>query len=67
MDLGVEEYDNKDSSVTYGPFNSQQDVHNELRFHSNPGGYFIDDRGTVEVPAVSPNGLSIQSPTKRWN
>lgn len=66
MELGISEHDRREDSVTYGPFNSLEEVDEERRFHSNPGGSFMDDSGKQEAPVVSPNGFPIRSPSKRF-
>lgn len=65
MELGHDEGDRREDSTTYGPFNNQEEVDNERRYHSNPGGSMMDASGKMEVPTISPNGSPIRPPTKR--
>jgi len=65
MELGTDEGDRREDSTTYGPFNNENEIDNERRFHSNPGGSMRDASGTMEVPTTSPNGSRIRPPTRR--
>lgn len=64
MHLGRDEHDSYEDSDTYGPFTSDVAAHEELDYHSNPGGYNIDRSGTQEVPLQSPNGGPVNRPSK---
>jgi hypothetical protein len=65
MELGDFEYARRDNSTTYGPFNSEDEAYDELRFHSNPGGSMEDSSGRQSPPTESPNGFPVRPPSKR--
>ena len=63
LELADREYGEEHDATTYGPFNSEKDVQDELEYHSNPGGYSMDGSGKAPVPKRSPNGSQIQKPS----
>jgi hypothetical protein len=50
VELGDYEHQYEDCP-TYGPFGSYEDAENELDYHSNPGGWNIDESGTESPPS----------------
>lgn len=60
LELGNFEYADSNDSTTYGPFDTEEAVEQELRLHSNPGGRWTDDSGTAEVPT------DVVAPRRRW-
>ena len=53
MLLGNFEYAFDPSDCTmYGPFASEEDAIKELDYHSNPGGYSVDDSGVATPPKL---------------
>jgi len=69
MDLADQEHGTERDAYSYGPFPSEDAVHEYLhRNHSNPGGAQIDDSGRQPVPRRSPNGAPVEKPKKRrWS
>jgi hypothetical protein len=75
LDLAVhEEYDEEEDhgnpndgsyedSVTYGPFNNENEVDQYLLKHSNPGSFYTDSSGKRPPPIKSPNGSPVVSPS----
>lgn len=63
MALNNKEYDYEfDNAVFYGPFNSKEEVREELNRHSNPGGTdTYDGDGDMEVP----KGVTVVKPGRR--
>lgn len=69
MDLAEEEHGDSTDSTTYGPFRSQLVAEQFLDDNfANPGAFDIDERGTREVPTISPNGNPVVHPSRinRW-
>ena len=67
MELSDREYSGQEEATTYGPFASYEAADKYLRDgFSNPGGHWMDDSGTHEVPTISPNGDKVVKP-KPWN
>jgi hypothetical protein len=64
IEIGTREYADERDSLTYGPFKSEKDAYGELEYHSNPGGYGVDESGRRPVPKKSPNGAPVQKPSK---
>lgn len=51
MVLGDFEYaEETEDCTTYGPFDTEAKLMQELDNHSNPGGYSYDDSGTLPPP-----------------
>jgi len=65
MELAPEEYGERESADTYGPFPSFEDADNYLTDNfSNPGGDTMDKSGREAVPRRSPNGRPVQKPRR---
>ena len=62
LELASREYGDWDDATTYGPFFNEKEVYKQLNYFSNPGGFSLDDSGTVKPPTKSPNGGKIQKP-----
>ena len=60
LDLASDEYGEYHDATTYGPFSSEEKAEGHLDNFSNPGGLSVDDSGTEDPPAASPNGNPVQ-------
>jgi hypothetical protein len=54
ISIGNREYSDLDDATTYGPFESNQAAEGELEYHSNPGGWSMNDSGKARVPKCRP-------------
>lgn len=63
MELAQEEHGEREDATTYGPFRDQEAAIEYLDENfANPGGWNVEDSGTLPVPTVSPNGEHVMRP-----
>jgi hypothetical protein len=62
MDLSEKEYGEYKDATTYGPFNSEDEVHQFLDRFANLESFSSDASGREPIPKRSPNGSRVIKP-----